>query len=540
MLSGVFRACKTRKIAWRHEFAERQEATAGGESFFFGADMLRKGIREVIMEKLFRKDTAAVLAAVLAFSFGMTVQAAEDKGIIKTGIYAGDIELSGMSAEQAEAALNAYVDGLRETEITLLAGGDHPVVVTAGELGIEWSNPELVTEALEVGTHGNVIERYKILKDLEHENLVYPIELEFDFQTINDILSNECVKYDVKAVNTGLKRENGEFQVVEGRTGYSLDVETSIDLIYDYLTTEWDHEPCQIALDVTVEEPKGSAEELAQVTDILGTFTTSYTTSGSSRSANVENGCNLINGTTLYPGEEFSTYEAVAPFSTQNGYYMAGSYVNGRVVDSLGGGICQVSTTLYNAVLLSELEITERHNHSMIVTYVNPSADAAIAESSGKDFRFVNNLDYPIYIEGYTENKRITFNIYGKEARDPGHQVSYESEVLEVINPPSDNLIADASQPVGYVVVTESAHIGYKARLWKVVTENGVEVSREQINSSSYKMVPRSAVVGVATEDPHAYEEIMAAIGTGNVDHVRNVAGMLTAPPQYEDDSDDE
>lgn len=491
------------------------------------------------MKRSFVNKTAAVFIAVLALSFGMTVHA-EEKGTIKTGIFAGDIELSGMSIEQAEAALTTYIDGLRETEITLLAGGGHPVVVMAGDLGMEWGNPELVTEAMEVGIHGNVIERYKILKDLEHENLIYPIELDFDFQAISDILTNECAKYDVKAINTGLKRENGTFQVVEGQTGYSLDVETSIDMIYDYLTTEWDHEPCQIALDVMVEEPKGSVEELAQVTDVLGSFTTSYTTSGSARSANVENGCHLIDGVTLYPGEEFSTYQAVAPFSQANGYYMAGSYVNGKVVDSLGGGICQVSTTLYNAVLLSELEVTERHNHSMIVTYVSPSADAAIAESSGKDFRFVNNLEYPIYIEGYTENKRITFNIYGKETRDSGHKVSYESEVLEVINPPADNLIADASQPVGYVVVTESAHIGYKARLWKIVTENGVEVSREQINSSSYKMVPRSAVVGVATGDAHAYEEIMAAIGTGNVDHVRNVAGILTAPPQYEDNSYDE
>ncbi|MCM1063181.1 MAG: VanW family protein [Eubacterium sp.] len=492
------------------------------------------------MKKIFAKKAAAVFVMALALSFGMTVHAAE-KGIIKTGIFAGDIELSGMSVEQAEAVLNTYIEELRTTEITLLAGGDHPVVVTAGVLGLEWANPELVTEAVEVGTHGNVIERYKILKDLEHENLVYPIDLEFDLQAINDVLTNECVKYDVKAINTSLKRENGTFQVVEGQTGYSLDVETSIDLIYDHLTMEWNHEPCQIALDVMVTEPRGSAEELAQVTDVLGSFTTSYTTSGSDRSANVENGCRLIDGITLYPGEEFSTYQAVAPFSEANGYYMAGSYVNGKVVDSLGGGICQVSTTLYNAVLLSELEVTERHNHSMIVTYVSPSADAAIAESSGKDFRFVNNLEYPVYIEGYTENKKITFNIYGKETRDPGHKVSYESEVLEVINPPADNLTADASRPVGYVAVTESAHIGYKARLWKVVTENGVEVSREQINSSSYKMSPRSAVVGVATGDAHAYEEIMAAIGTGSVDHVRNVAAALTAPPpQYEDSSDDE
>jgi vancomycin resistance protein YoaR len=203
--------------------------------------------------------------------------------------------------------------------------------------------------------------------------------------------------------------------------------------------------------------------------------------------------------------------------------------MNGKVVDSLGGGICQVSTTLYNAVLKSELEVTERFNHSMIVSYVDPSADAAIAESSGKDFKFVNNLDYPIYIEGYTENKKITFNIYGKETRDAGHSVKYESEVLEVISPTTDQIYADSSKPIGYIV-SDSAHTGYKARLWKVVTENGVEVSREQINSSTYKMTPRSATVGTATDDPNAYNEIMAAIGTGSIDHVKNVISMLTTP----------
>ncbi len=244
------------------------------------------------------------------------------------------------------------------------------------------------------------------------------------------------------------------------------------------------------------------------------------------------NGCRLINGTLLYPGDEFSTCDTVTPFTQQNGYYLAGSYLNGKVVDSLGGGICQVSTTLYNAVLLSELEVTERYNHSMIVTYVRPSADAAISDSSGKDFRFVNNTDYPIYIEGYTTpNKEITFNIYGVETRSEGRTVEYVGEVLETIRPESDTIYPDASQPIGYIGSVEGAHIGYKARLWKIVKENGVEVSREVINTSSYKMVPRSAVVGVSTADPNAYNEIMAAIGTGSIDHVRNVIALLTAPP---------
>lgn len=462
------------------------------------------------------------------FSFGVTAGAAQSTDTVKKGIYAEDIELSGMSAQEAEQAVRAYVEELQETEITLIAAADAKVVVTAEELGLSWANLELVSDALAVGTRGNVIERYKILKDLERENLVLPIQIAFSSQAISDILMEKCVPLDVKAVNASMTRENGEFQIAEGQIGYTLDVETSVDRINDYLLNEWDRQACTIALDVAVEEPRGNVEELSQITDVLGTYTTSYSSSGPNRSANVTNGCELINGTLLYPGEEFSTYETVSPFSVANGYYMAGSYMNGRVVDSLGGGICQVSTTLYNAVLLSELEVTERHNHSMIVTYVDPSADAAIAESSGKDFKFVNNTEYPIYIEGHTENKKITFTIYGRETRAANREVRYESKVLEVNSPPSDIIYADASQPIGYVVA-DSAHIGYKAELWKVVLEDGREVSRTQVNSSSYKMVPRSATVGTATDNPAAYEEIMAAIGTGSVDHVRNVIAALTS-----------
>lgn len=477
-----------------------------------------------------KKGVFGVLLLVMTFMLGITVQA-EGEETVKKGVYAENVDLSGKNRTEATAAIEAYVEQLKLTEITLLAADDNEVVTTAGDLGITWENQDVVDEALTLGTQGNIIERYKMLKDLENENHVLPLEFSFDFQAISDLLTEEATKFDQKAINVSLKRENGVFQVIEGRTGYMLDVETSIDMVYNFLTQEWDHTACSIPLDIVVDEPEGSAEQLSEVQDVLGTFTTSYATSGSSRSANVENGARLIDGITLYPGEEFSTYEAVSPFSVDNGYYMAGSYLNGKVVDSLGGGICQASTTLYNAVLNAELEVTERHNHSMIVAYVDPSADAAIAESSGKDFKFVNNTDYPIYIEGITQNKKITFNIYGKETRDAGRQVRYESKVLEVIHPTADSIYADAAQPLGYVVV-ESAHTGYKAQLWKVVTENGVEVSREQVNSSSYKMTPRSATVGTATANPQAYEEVMAAIGTSNIDHVNNVVAFWVAQAQ--------
>ena len=485
------------------------------------------------MKKNFVKKIAVLLGITAALALCPAKEAAaKSDNTIKAGIYIGDISVAGMTADEARNAVNEYIDSLREVEITLLVTEENSVTVTAGELGVSWGNPEIVDAAAMLGTQGNIVQRYKALKDLEKENKVYAIELDFDIVAINRILADECKQYDTTAVDMGLVLENGVFRVVEGQTGYALDVEDSIDVIYGYLAEEWNHEACSIQLSVAVTEPRGSEEELLMVKDVLGSFTTSYSTSNSNRSANVANGCKLINGTLLYPGDEFSTCDTVTPFTERNGYYLAGSYLNGKVVDSLGGGICQVSTTLYNAVLLSELEVTERYNHSMIVTYVNPSADAAISDTSGKDFCFVNNTDYPIYIEGYTTpNKEITFNIYGVETRSAGHTVEYVGEVLETIRPESDTIYPDASQPIGYIGNVEGAHIGYKARLWKIVKEDGVEVSREVINTSSYKMVPRSAVVGVSTADPNAYNEIMAAIGTGSLDHVRNVVAVLTAPP---------
>ncbi len=481
------------------------------------------------MKKCFRQLGIVMLSCVLYFGVGMTAQAQEEY-TIKDGIYISGIDVGGMTTAEAEAAIDDYVNSIKPAIITLNTANGGEVQVTAGDFGITWVNREIVKEAAGIGQDGNVIVRYKMMKDLQQDNIYYELEFSYDEDAIRSILEERCVKYDSEAVNAMLDRADGAFVVTEGQNGYALDVEASTDIVYNYMLQEWDHQPVTVELAVNEVIPQGTTEELMQITDVLGSFTTSYSSSGTARSANVANGCRLINGVTLYPGEEFSTLELITPFTTDNGYYPAASYANGRVVDSLGGGICQVSTTLYNAVLLAELEVTERFNHSMIVAYVDPSADAAIAESADKDFCFVNNTDYPIYIEGITKNKKITINIYGKETRSSDREVDYVSEVTQVINPGADVIYADEGQPIGYIV-TESAHVGYKAKLWKVVKENGVEVERTLVNSSSYKMTPRYATVGVATADPNAKNEIMAAIGTSSIDHVRNVIAILTAPP---------
>lgn len=489
------------------------------------------------MKKLIKGLICAGFMLITAVIPSIQTRAQEEENRILTGVYVEEMSLEGKTKSEAKSLVETYVESLSEKMITLIAVEGNEVQVKVSDLGLYWSNQEIIDEAVNIGQTGNVVQRYKTAKDLQHQNKVYRLEFGIDQELVKTIIREQCAVYNMEAADATLTRENDRFVIIPGQTGEIVDEAASVKAIQEYLNSSWNREDDSIELTVTVKEARGSEEELEKVKDVLGTFTTSFKTSGSSRSANVRNGAELINGTTLYPGDEFSTYEAVSPFSQANGYYMAGSYLNGQVVDSLGGGICQVSTTLYNAVLLSELEVTERHNHSMIVTYVDPSADAAIAESSGKDFKFVNNTEAPIYIEGITtDDKQISFTIYGVETRQSNRQVSYESEVISKTYPDSEVIYTDASLPVGSISV-QSAHIGYRANLWKVVTENGVEVSREQINSSSYQVTPRTATVGVATADPNAYNEIMAAIATNNIDHVKNVVAALAAaaaPPAAE------
>lgn len=428
---------------------------------------------------------------------------------IHSGVFADEVDLSGMTEAEAEAELAAYINRLGDETLTLEIFDEH-VEVTLGDLGLGCTNLNVIEEAAQLGKTGNVIKRYKERKDLEHENKVYELNWMLDSDLIRDFVSTECVKFDSEAKDATLKRENGTFQIVDGNTGTKLDVEGSIQAIQDYIENDWDKENGRITLPVETDYPRGSREELSRVKDVLGTFTTSYSTSGPSRSQNVSNGARLINGTVLYPGDTFSTYEVVSPFTTANGYEMAGSYLNGKVVDSLGGGICQVSTTLYNAVLLSELEVVERSNHSMIVTYVDPSADAAIA-GTYKDFKFKNDSDAPIYIEGVTANKQITFTIYGEETRPSNRTVKYVSQTLSTTDPGAV-IIADPGQPIGYRVA-ESAHRGVQAELYKHVYVNGVEESVTKVNKSTYNASPRTVVIGVAG-DPGMSAELIEAVAT--------------------------
>lgn len=475
------------------------------------------------------KRIGLALSTILISIFAFPIMASAHNVTIQPGVTICGTDVAGMNADEVELFVKGSVDGAKNAVITVNCVDDKSATLAMSDIGIKWTNTDLAKKASQMGTRGNSIARYKARKDLRTNGAALRIEYEIDGGKLRQFVEDECLIFNNEAVNATFEKTEDGFNVIKGQTGVVIDEDKAVEFLRNYIINEWDGTSCEVTIPVTVDNPEEFEGDLDQITDLLGTFKTSYKTSSENRSCNVANGCRLVNGTTLYPGEEFSMYDHIKPFSEDNGYKLAGSYMNGMVVDSLGGGICQVSTTLYNAVLLAELEVTERNNHSMIVSYVPASADAAISESAGKDFRFVNNTEYPIYIEGYTtDDKQIVFNIYGKETRPSNRTVEYNSKVLETIPATTENIIPSSAYPVGYVSV-QAAHTGYKAQLWKTVTVDGVEESKELVNQSTYNMVPRTAVVGIATANPQAAAQMAEAIGTGSIDYTKSVAAAWAA-----------
>jgi len=471
---------------------------------------------------------AAALVCAAGVYVGTTVYAqdATTDRTIADNIYIGDIAVGGMTEAEATEAVNDYVSSLGDTEFTLTVD-DKSVVAKASDFGVEWSNPVLVKDAMGVGRTGNLIERYKSKKDLEHENLVYDITYTADKEKVTQFLEEHTADMNQDAINYGLKRENGVFSITDGQNGVAVDVAKSADEIVSYIEDNWTQNDTSLELAASVVEPEGTKEQLERVKDVLGTYTTDFSSSSAGRAQNVRNGASKINGHVLYPGEQFSVYEAVNPFTAENGYELAGSYENGTTVQTYGGGICQVSTTLYNAVIRAELSIDERFCHSMIVSYVQPSMDAAIA-GTYKDLKFTNNYDFPVYIEGYTNGGQITFTVYGEETRPANREVIFESETTSTTEPET-KFVASDSQPIGYVNTDQNAHTGYTAKLWKVVKENGVEVSRDAFNNSTYNASPKIITVGTKSDNKDAVAAIKAAIATKDESAVRAAAAANSA-----------
>lgn len=226
---------------------------------------------------------------------------------------------------------------------------------------------------------------------------------------------------------------------------------------------------------------------------LISSFSTKYDASNINRSTNLKIAAEKINGKVLMPGEEFSFNSVVGKRTVEDGYKDAKIYADGGVVDGLAGGICQISSTLYNSVLLANLEITERKNHSYPTSYVQVGKDATVVYGV-KDFKFKNSRSYPIKLEAKVNNGVTDFKIHGMS-----EETEYEVRILPVTTatlPFSTTYEQDATLAPGVQQVLQSGHPGYKVTTYKELRLNGAVVSKEIISNDVYEPMRTIIKVG--------------------------------------------
>ena len=286
-------------------------------------------------------------------------------------------------------------------------------------------------------------------------------------------------------------KEGATFEVINEVNGLDFDKEEAKSL---YIALK----PGETAkVDLKVTEPKIKVADLGDVLfkTLIATYTSKYDISDKNRVTNLEIAANRCNNTVLYPGDEFSYNKALGHRTTANGYKMGNSFAGGKVVQTIGGGICQVSSTLYNAVLRAGLTITHRTAHGMYVQYVPQSTDATVVDNA-IDFKFRNDRKYPVKIVTTCENGVMTASIYGvKEVDEP--TIDIETKILETIEYTTQKQ-NDSSMKKGTTKVVQKPVNGYVSEAYKVYYKNGKEISRELFSKDKY--IPTNEIIKVGTK----------------------------------------
>lgn len=444
--------------------------------------------------------TVLILGIVIfIFNVNKTVSAYENK--ILPGVKVNSLDLSGKTKEEALNELQAkYQDEILQKNVVFKGEGKE-YSLNYGDLNAQYNINDTVEHAFEFSKDKSTFDMYKLIKDAENRDL--KLELTYDtaaIDTLVDKIEGEVAK---PAKNASLsKNANGTFNVSQETIGTKLDKETLLNDVKAKLEEEG-HEDIIIELPMIEEQPKVKAEQLQSIDSRVSTFSTNLNGSlDSPRVQNISLCTQTLNGMLFMPGEKFSFNDIVGYTTGEKGYKKAGVIVNNQIVEDYGGGICQVSTTLYNAVLRANILPTERYFHSLPSSYIGLGMDATI-DTGNLDYKFTNTLSHPIYIEGVIGGGKVTFNVYSNSSLN---EFTYNivNEVVATI-PNSTEYQDDNTLAQGVQKVVKEGTVGHKVNVYKIkYDKSGNQVEKVLINTDNYQPVNKVIKRGTKQAAPPA------------------------------------
>jgi vancomycin resistance protein YoaR len=289
---------------------------------------------------------------------------------------------------------------------------------------------------------------------------------------------------DSKPKDATLTYAAGKIDITRETDYRNLDIDRNIELVENQLGKGIFG---SIKLQVDERKPRLTYDALSAVNGVISSFSTQFNRNDVNRTDNIKLACSRMENRILLPGESFSMNDTLGPRTQDNGYKEAPIIFKNELVPGTGGGVCQVSSTLYNTVLLAGLDVIERTHHSMPLTYISPGRDATINENS-IDFRFVNDSGYPVVLRAYVSGSRLYISMLGKK-REDGLVIRLKTQTIGVYMPEPDEIILDYTLPYGQMIVERKPVKGVRVILYREAYKNGSLEWREKLSVDYYKPV---------------------------------------------------
>ncbi len=409
-------------------------------------------------------------------------------------VFINNINVGGLTPSEAKLKADERLKKQLDEFVIQLVYGDNMWDLNYKDIDLHYLLDNSIENAYKVGRDKSCVYGLKTIFSLRKKPRIIKLESDYNLAKIEDKINEISKILDRPPINAKIIRENGNFVIIKEVLGTEVDKKILRHSIIDAVNN---FNSASINIDVKKIGPRITERNLNDIKDLVGESVTRFNSQDKGRTENIKIAANVINGTILMPGEEFSFNDSIGPRSAEAGYKEASVIVDGEFTTGIGGGVCQVSTTLYQAVLKSDVEITSRRNHGLPVGYVPMGQDATIAYGY-IDFKFINNKEFPIYIESFVKGGELHIKLYSKKA-DNIH-IDLESEILEVIEPKMQ-IKKDENMYLSERKVSKNGKRGYRVATYKVYLQEGQEVRRKLISKDYYP--PRDGLIIEGTKQEY-------------------------------------
>lgn len=335
-----------------------------------------------------------------------------------------------------------------------------------------------------------------IRKKLEETSPEETQEYEIDYEAMREPftkqaaeLSNKWNQSPVGAQLESFNKETGAYQYSPGKSGRTLDQKKLVDQLMLAVNAE-DYKG-DIKAEFAQTSPETNEAQVKERYKVIGSFGTT-TTDNKNRNKNISLAVNAIDGLVLKPGEEFSFNNTTGNRTKEKGYQPAGAYRNGILIEEPGGGVCQVSTTLYHSIIESGFKTTERNSHSFAPSYVEKGQDAMVSFDgyAGPDLKFKNTSKNSVVIRASLEGKQLKISMVGIPFLENGEKVTIRSEKVRDLAPVTPTYEENAAIPFGTEKIVDKGSIGSVYKSYRVIKKGDAVVKEEPLHNSSYKGKP--------------------------------------------------